>query len=76
MIVLTNIDKASTMFKALLWLLGMPVNKTGLSPVVWWMRDRQIMISDMENARQRGETVRNRTEGQCPSKEGGLGRPS
>lgn len=54
MIVLTNIDKASTMFKALSRLLGIPVNQTGLSPTVWWMRDRQIMISDMENARQRG----------------------
>ena len=54
MIVLTNIDKASSMFKALSRLLGIPVNQTGLSPTVWWVRARQIMISDMENARQRG----------------------
>lgn len=66
MIALTNVYKASTMFKALLWMLGISVSKTGLSSTIRWMRDRQIMKSDMEKTKQRRETARTKSEGAVP----------
>ena len=66
MITLTNVYKASTMFKALLWMLGISVSKTGLSSTIGWMRDRQIMKSDMEKTKQRRETERTKSEGAVP----------
>lgn len=66
MITLTNVYKASTIFKALLWMLGISVSKTGLSSTIGWMRDRQIMKSDMEKTKQRRETERTKSEGAVP----------
>lgn len=66
MITLTNVYKASTIFKALLWMLGISVSKTGLSSTIGWMRDRQIMKSDMEKTKQRRETERTKSERAVP----------
>ena len=66
MITLTNVYKASTIFKALLWMLGISVSKTSLSSTIGWMRDRQIMKSDMEKTKQRRETERTKSERAVP----------